>query len=528
MRISLEDFEQKGEEINSPRSLKALRECGYVAEDLYVKPLEAFIDKKVEDAELRNNLAQVKFEHIESKRREKLRVVRAARCKIVDRESSSGDTRPASAPQTSSAASSPVKSVKVVDPAREAMLAAEEARMERMRKKQEREMKAILEFETNLVKKKLEHEQKIERDKKRLEERNRKKRARERELIAKKRQIQLEKKRAADEERARIRDRLKEEFEQEKEEAAAIAAEKEAIELERRRRYQKALKEKLEREELKRNRELEEAAKLNEKLDEMEAEAAARKQKLIERKAEEAAAIKEKQERANERIQEALERDAQIQQKIKNDFYKKQRNAQLRKEEKEHEEAVALRKHKEELERKAQRRRNKYREAMGKKAEKIRSFVAQSEEQDERLKAMTKKQRQMRALHNTRRRLELEDRADNVERNARLREYKRLKLLEKIEAEDKRTRDLLRAKEELMEQRRRTAKAVLQQKHELADQMLELQITKKLPGQGKKPKKRKTRKVTRRNNNQPQTRVNNVDDPDFDFEELFSSNFYAT
>ena len=41
------------------------------------------------------------------------------------------------------------------------MLQQEEARLERMRAKQEREMKAIVEFEKNLVKKKLEHEQKV-------------------------------------------------------------------------------------------------------------------------------------------------------------------------------------------------------------------------------------------------------------------------------------------------------------------------------------------------------------------------------
>jgi hypothetical protein len=158
---------------------------------------------------------------------------------------------------------------------------------------------------------------------------------------------------------------------------------------------------------------------------------------------------------------------------------------------------------------------------------------------------------QQRLLQNTRRKLELEDRADNVERNARLMEYRRLKLLEKIEAEDRKTQELAKAREELLEQRRRTAKQVLQQKHELADAMLELQITKKMPepgGSGKQEKKRKkTRRVSRneltgegqgqgqgpgaggrRSSKGPQTRTSGVDDADFDFEELFSSNFYAT
>ncbi len=117
------------------------------------------------------------------------------------------------------------------------MLKAEEARLERLRKKQEREMAAIVEFETNLVKKKVEAEEKIKKDMERLAQRNAGHRERERQLIIKKREIQLAKKQAADEERERLRDRLKEEFHQEKEEAAAIAAEKEAVEIERRRRY---------------------------------------------------------------------------------------------------------------------------------------------------------------------------------------------------------------------------------------------------------------------------------------------------
>jgi len=529
--------------------------CGYVPKDVYVRPLASFLDKKVEDEELRTNLAQVKFEHIEGKRREKLRIVRTQRKKLVDAEKSKRG-RPASAPDDAGPASpgSPVvDKVRFQDPdggarsdreswptpnpacvcvcvcviiiyqVREEMLKVEQARFDRMRKKQEREMQAIMEFETNLVKKKLEHEQKIERDMKRLAKRNAEKRARERQLVMKKRQLQLEKKRKADEERARLRAQLKEDFEKEKEEAAAIAAEKEAIEIERRRRYQKALKEKLEREHKKREKELATAAALNEKLDEMEAEAIARKQKMVERKAEEAAAIKEKQARANLRIQQALERDAKIQEKKKADYLRKQNEVKKRKAEKEAEEKAALRKHQLDLERKAQRRKMKYREAMGKKQDKIRQFKLHAEEQDARLEAMTKKQQQQRALHNTRRRLELEDRADNVERNARLREYKRLKLLEKIEAEDNRTRSLLKAKEDLLEQRRRTAKAVLQQKHELAEQMLELQITKKFPKKG--DKKRKARKYTRRNH-KPQTKAS-VDD-EFDFEEMFSSNFYAS
>jgi hypothetical protein len=170
-----------------------------------------------------------------------------------------------------------------------------------------------------------------------------------------------------------------------------------------------------------------------------------------------------------------------------------------------------------------------------------------------------------------------------------------------------------------LEQRRRTAKNVLQQKHELADQMLELQITKRWNGAvsdrvritcfkqlegtaclahvswrpcvvacvrlrlrafvcvcvftrvpfvfvcgvcasscvrvcvhvsvcvcaralpihtprqdtakdgaagANTNKRRKSRKVVTRNNRKPQTGANNVDD-EFDFEELFSSNFYS-
>ncbi len=120
------------------------------------------------------------------------------------------------------------------------MLKAEDARLDRMRKKQEREMAAIVEFETNLVKKKVEAEEKIKKDMERLALRNAEHRERERKLIIKKREVQLARKQMADEERERLRDRLKDEFHQEKEEAAAIAAEKEAVEIERRRRCVRA------------------------------------------------------------------------------------------------------------------------------------------------------------------------------------------------------------------------------------------------------------------------------------------------
>ena len=103
-------------------------------------------------------------------------------------------------------------------------------------------------------------------------------------------------------------------------------------------------------------------------------------------------------------------------------------------------------------------------------------------------------------------------------------ENKRKKLLRKIEEEEARTLAMQKAKKDLMEQRKRTAKAVLQKKHELAEQMLELQITKRWKPP-KKEKKRKARKVATRRNAKPQTRANTVED-DFDFEAMFSSNFY--
>jgi hypothetical protein len=84
--VSLDNFETLNEPLDSPRSLRALTECGYVPQDVYVKPLQAFIDKKVADPELRQTLAQVKFDHLEEKRREKLRLVRAERARIIERQ----------------------------------------------------------------------------------------------------------------------------------------------------------------------------------------------------------------------------------------------------------------------------------------------------------------------------------------------------------------------------------------------------------------------------------------------------------
>jgi hypothetical protein len=85
--VSLDNFETLNEPLDSPRSLRALTECGYVPQDVYVKPLHAFIDKKVADPELRQTLAQVKFDHLEEKRKEKLRLVRAERARIIERQS---------------------------------------------------------------------------------------------------------------------------------------------------------------------------------------------------------------------------------------------------------------------------------------------------------------------------------------------------------------------------------------------------------------------------------------------------------
>ena len=106
--VTLDNFENHDAPIDSPRSLKALTVCGYIPEDVYVKPLETFLDKKVDDLDLRQNLAQVKFEHIDKKRREKLRIVREAREKIIRKEeAAAASRRPASAPDGVESAAGP-------------------------------------------------------------------------------------------------------------------------------------------------------------------------------------------------------------------------------------------------------------------------------------------------------------------------------------------------------------------------------------------------------------------------------------
>ena len=154
--------------INSPRSLESCLRQGLDPAELIPKSLSKF---QAENA-LRE-VAQVKFEHYEERRLEKMEQARSERAIIVDfleQARKSGSTRLSPSFQKLAAASGPggdssdTSSMGNIndDAGESSMLKEEMKRVEMLRKRQQKDIEQMMQFEMNVVK--------IQKEQKRLEE----------------------------------------------------------------------------------------------------------------------------------------------------------------------------------------------------------------------------------------------------------------------------------------------------------------------------------------------------------------------
>ena len=165
--VSLENFlkDKKPRIINSPRSLEACLRQGLDPAELIPKSLAQF-----QAEENLREVAQVKFEHHEERRNEKMEQARAERAVIVnflEEARKSGSTRLSPSFQKLAAASAPSESgVSVAgsgnDEMESSMLREEMKRVDMLRKRQQKDIEQMMSFEMNIVK--------MQKEQKRLEE----------------------------------------------------------------------------------------------------------------------------------------------------------------------------------------------------------------------------------------------------------------------------------------------------------------------------------------------------------------------
>tara|TARA_B100000795_G_C22770636_1_gene427714 strand:- start:10 stop:1602 length:1593 start_codon:yes stop_codon:yes gene_type:complete len=471
--VSLENFlkDKKPRIINSPRSLEACLRQGLDPAELIPKSLAQF-----QAEENLREVAQVKFEHHEERRNEKMEQARAERAVIVnflEEARKSGSTRLSPSFQKLAAASAPSESgVSVAgsgnDEMESSMLREEMKRVDMLRKRQQKDIEQMMSFEMNIVK--------MQKEQKRLEEMEeikKKSRAADREKkrlasVQRRAKMEMSKKMAADDEEERMKDQARRDYafaEKQKKEgnakAKALAKESRQKDLDRTRlAAQRA-------QQMKDNEAAQEAM-VARRLAKMKEQEDAR----VERMRQERAATLERNHRkktlARQRIKKAQSVNESIMIKRREDFWDKEASNNTRLEERQN------------AERELQALKTAKLDQKNKKRNQARNQAAENDEANSRKIARAQAIRMKRVAENasgryasdmvgqTKAELRKKDKRDNIERMKRIDEFVRLQTLQKIAADDQRTKDIAKQKQDLMSQRQmmgarqRLSKAKLQ------------------------------------------------------------------
>jgi hypothetical protein len=461
--VSLEDF-MKGKKpriINSPRSLEACLRQGLDPAELIPKSLAKF----QEENDIRE-VAQVKYEHFEERRLEKLEQARNERAIIVnflEEARKNGSTRLSPSFQKLAAATAPsvtgAPSVagSAADEVESSMLREERKRVELLRKRQEKDIEQMMQFEMNIVK--MQKEQKRLEE---LEEIKKKARAAEREKkrlasVQRRAKMEMAKKLAADEEEERMKEQARRDYQfaekqKREQQAREKALAKQAREKELERRRQQAAREKQ-----LADMEAAQEAMVARRLAKMKEQEDAR----IQRMKQEAAAILERNTRkkalARQRIKKAQAANEAIMYKRREDFWEKEAQNSLRIKERNaaEKELQALKSQK--LAMKNKKRETARAQAFAKSEENAAKIERERRIRENRVADNASQKYASNMVVQTKELLHKQDKLDNIERMKRIDEFIRLQTLQKIAADDERTKTIMKQKEDLMAQRQKMA-----------------------------------------------------------------------
>ena len=480
--VSLENFMDGGKArmIDSPRSLEACLRQGLDPASLFPKPLS----KWQEEEELRE-VAVCKYEHYEQKRLDRLAQARSERNIIVrflEDARKSGNARLSPAFQKLAAATAPsesgsIQSSQTGKDVESSMLAEERKRIAILKKRQQKDIEQMMQFEMNIVK--MQKEQKrledIELQKKaaRAAEREKKRLA----AVAKRSKMELAKKQAAEEEEERMKEQARRDYKfAEKQKKEMVRREKEAKRL--------AREKEMERIRLKaaRQKQLEDIqsaqeADIKRKLDLMQEQERARR----ERREREAREMQEKQrakkEAARLRITKAVQANEAILHKKREDFWEKEAANRQRQQERLAAQKELAQKKAAKLAQKQAKRKKALNDAFENDIRNAQRIERERRERERRVAENAQKRFATDMVAKTKEELRKKDKLENIERMKRIDEFIRLQTLQKIAADEERTRSILREKEELKKQRQRMAARQRASKSRLQDGVAKLRQT---------------------------------------------------
>ncbi|KAG2442802.1 hypothetical protein HXX76_002881 [Chlamydomonas incerta] len=479
-KITIQDLIEKVNDPNapelaliptSPRSVEACFRLGVDPLELQFHPIAFY--KYTGDTE---EIARIRYDKHEQVRRERIKSLIELRKRLVD-DGWTGEPGRASVPGAGGAKKPNADAPR---PGTATMVEKERARLEVLKKRQEREINQMLQHESQRKELLNKQQQKVDALEARAAELARQKAEHDREWLAKQRELELARvaeQRELDREAKRMaEERFKREREVQRakeEEEKRLKREAYARELERRAKTAEARAET--------DRILaDQAERVRQRKMQMDAADAERAKRLQQEAHERHLANIEKRKKAEQRITSALASSHEILRKRRDDFERKERDAEVRRLELEKEEKRSMEmKRQSELE-KERDRQNKYLTAVEIEEARKKAIRDKAEAKERELAELAAARKREHDIRRVEREFELKRRLDRVDEIQKVNLYQRQSLLERIMDDYMRTRSMMRERQSLMQARKEANMAASLQRQQVAAAMEQLKYAKSL------------------------------------------------
>ncbi|EFJ52201.1 hypothetical protein VOLCADRAFT_87118 [Volvox carteri f. nagariensis] len=481
-KITIQDLIEKVNDPNapeqaliptSPRSVEACFRLGVDPIELQFHPLAYY--KYTGDTD---EIARIRYEKNEQVRRERIKSLIDLRKKLVDDGWSGEPGRPGASSAKKAAAAA--NSNQDGRPNSSTMVEKERQRLDVLRKRHEREIAQMIAHEAARKELADKQQRKVDALEARAAEMARQKAEHDKEWMVRQRELELQRlreqreleregKRMAEERYRREREAQRAKEEEEK----RLKKEAYLRELERR---QRTAEHRAETERIL----SEQAEKVRVRKQAMEAADAERSKRLQQEAHERHLANLEKRKKAEERINSALTANSEILRKKREEFIRRERDAEARRSELERQEKLAMEQRRQQEIQREQERHQKYLTAQEMEEARKKALRERAEAKERELAELAASRKREMDIRRVEREFELKRRLDRVDEISKVHLYQRQALLERIMDDYERTRRMMRDRQLLMRVRKDTNMAASMQRQQLSQAMEQLRYGRSL------------------------------------------------
>lgn len=444
----------------TPRSAEACLRHGLNPEILRIRPLDSFSVPGIDPT-----VQRLRHETYTQRRFEMMRLVRAERKRLVNQEEREAEL--AAGGGGASAKITPQQIIAAQAKQNATFLDEEEKRMQKMRKRQDKELEQMMQFEVKMQEIQSERERRIALDKRKEEAAKRGKEKRARQVAEEQRQREAKKQAGA-----------------ENEEARRLAASRAMFDRERQLRVERDVKEKKNKQEARAREEerlrkheehrlqtqrilAEQQAAIKRRMDDMELAERERQALVMRKRQEERDRLALRRAQMEARIERNMQQAAKVEEQRKEHFFSKQAHHEsLRQQHLEMQDRErALQQHQGELQ--EQRRLMVLNQARRDEEQRKEDLLGRFELEEENVRRVRDARGREHTIVREKKMLRNQMKLENVERIRRIAEYRRLEYLRKIHEADRRTTEMMERKEKLVATRKQNALAIKVQKDRL-------------------------------------------------------------